>query len=89
MRSFGFRGEALNSLCSVSEVEITTKTSEDVAAIVAVFDKGGKILKKSNAAGTVGTIVKIKKLFENIPVRRNYYAKSKSRKEDDLKKSRF
>jgi DNA mismatch repair protein PMS1 len=87
LKSFGFRGEALNSLCSVSEVEITTKTLEDVAATVAVFDKDGKVVKKSNAAATVGTVVRVRKLFENVPVRRNYYANSKSRKEDDFKKS--
>lgn len=75
-------------MCAVSEVEITTKTSQDAAGAVAIFDKNGKILNISNIAATLGTIVKVRKLFENVPVRRSYYESSKSRKEDDLKKSK-
>ena len=58
LQSYGFRGEALNALCSISDVEITTKTSKDLAGTFATFDKSGNPVKESSLAANVGTTIR-------------------------------
>jgi DNA mismatch repair protein PMS2 len=43
VQSFGFRGEALSSLCAVSSVVFTTKTREQDAGMKLTFDQGGNL----------------------------------------------
>ena len=43
LSSFGFRGEALNSLAALSSLSITTRTKEDVTASTLHFDSNGAI----------------------------------------------
>lgn len=47
--SFGFRGEALSSLCALSEsVEITTATQHDApVGTIVTFDRTGRVLDAS------------------------------------------
>ena len=42
LSTYGFRGEAVNAICTVSEVKITSKRTEDVAATVIKCDNKGK-----------------------------------------------
>ena len=58
LQSYGFRGEALNALCSISDLEIVTKSSSDVAGTFAIFDKMGNPTKQSSVAATVGTAIR-------------------------------
>ncbi len=58
LRSYGFRGEALNSLSSISDLEIVTKSFGDVAGTLATFDKMGNQTKQSSVAATVGTTIR-------------------------------
>ncbi|RUP45857.1 hypothetical protein BC936DRAFT_147655 [Jimgerdemannia flammicorona] len=71
--SYGFRGEALNSICAISQsTQITTRTALDPIAMCYDLDKTGAIIS-SKAAGTTptsGTTVTVHKLFHNLPVRR-------------------
>ena len=84
--SYGFRGEALHSLCSVSgTMEILSKRDVDQLGKTIKFDKNTKIISESNVAATRGTIIKAFDIFDNLPVRRNYY-KKKERKNEDFKK---
>ena len=84
--SYGFRGEALHSLCSVSgTMEILSKRDVDQLGKTIKFDKNTKIVSESNVAATRGTIIKAFDIFDNLPVRRNYY-KKKERKNEDFKK---
>lgn len=71
-KSYGFRGEALSSICSCSNVSITTKTMEEAHAIKYVLDKFGSILSESKVACVKGTVVTVEKIFYNLPVRRQW-----------------
>lgn len=47
LKSYGFRGEALASICCIAEVSITTKTDDDAVASTYKFDSNGEIVDKS------------------------------------------
>lgn len=67
--TFGFRGEALSSLCSLSDVTITTKHINSEHAFKLYFDKNGLLKKKDICAREPGTTVSVKNIFKNLPVR--------------------
>ena len=71
VKSFGFRGEALASISSVSDVEMKTKTrDEEVGTIVRMH--GGHISEVTKEASLQGTTISVKNLFYNVPARRNF-----------------
>lgn len=69
--SLGFRGEALPSIASVSQVEIKSKRKNDDLATLLRLE-GGMIVKDSKTAAPVGTNIVVKNLFFNTPARRNF-----------------
>lgn len=72
----GFRGEALYSISSISEMEIKTKTKMmDIG--IHLFIKNNNIIKKKFISINEGTIVSVKNIFFNLPVRKNFLEKSK------------
>jgi len=85
LQTYGFRGEALASLCGVSNMSITTRTVKDLAATTFSFSTTGTVSTAQTCAGKVGTEVVAENLFINLPVRRNYY-KNMARKKEELKK---
>lgn len=69
--TFGFRGEALSSLCALSSFKITTCTAEQAPKGTKLeFETSGKLKNTSMVAASKGTTVSIKNLFKNLPVRR-------------------
>ncbi|KIO28268.1 hypothetical protein M407DRAFT_72044 [Tulasnella calospora MUT 4182] len=82
VRSFGFRGEALSSLCALSEsVVFTTATaSEAPMGTVLELERSGK-LKSSDAkvARQRGTTVTVTGLFAPLPVRRKEFERNAKR----------
>ncbi|XP_041857334.1 PMS1 protein homolog 1 isoform X2 [Melanotaenia boesemani] len=85
LETYGFRGEALGSICAVAEVTVTTKTDEDDISTQYMLDFTGKIVSQKPSHLGQGTSVSVMKLFKNLPVRRQYYSATKKCKED-LKK---
>ncbi len=72
--SLGFRGEALASIASVSQVEMITKTKDsDLGTKIEIH--GGKIIEKTEAASNNGTTISVKNLFFNVPARRKFLKK--------------
>ncbi len=66
IHTLGFRGEALASIASVSDITLTTSTG-DVGTLVHI--KGGKVLKVENSDSRKGTIISVKDIFYNTPAR--------------------
>ncbi|KAI1884872.1 hypothetical protein AGOR_G00214340 [Albula goreensis] len=85
LETYGFRGEALGSICAVSEVVLTTKTADDDVSTQYTLDLTGKVIGRRPSHLGQGTTVCVLKLFKNLPVRRQFYANVKKCKEE-LKK---
>ncbi len=69
--TFGFRGEALPSIASVSRFCLVTKPKNaDTATRVEMA--GGKLLQVSETGAPDGTMVEVKHLFFNTPARRKF-----------------
>jgi DNA mismatch repair protein MutL len=72
--TFGFRGEALASVSSVSQTEIFTRTQQQEVGVHLQID-AGVISKEENIALNKGTIISVSNLFYNTPVRRKFLKK--------------
>ncbi|EKX51491.1 Pms1 mismatch repair mutL [Guillardia theta CCMP2712] len=80
LTTFGFRGEALSSLCAICEkVTITTRTANEVIATKLEYDKNGKLRGSSTCAREVGTTVTLDTIFKALPVRYKDFQKNKTR----------
>jgi len=64
--TLGFRGEALPSIASVSEVVLET-CQKDVGTLIHI--KGGILVEKSASSARIGTRITITNLFFNTPAR--------------------
>jgi DNA mismatch repair protein MutL len=69
--SLGFRGEALSSIAAVSQVEMITKTAEDVSGYRYTCD-GGEEKSLDEIGAPEGTTIIVRNLFYNTPVRRKF-----------------
>jgi len=69
--SMGFRGEALASISSISNVEmISKKKGADKTNLISI--KGDNIVIEENVFSEEGTSIKVMNLFYNVPARRNF-----------------
>jgi DNA mismatch repair protein MutL len=68
--SFGFRGEALPSICSVSDFLL--ETAADDGAGTRVRASGGQLLGVDDVARRRGTTVEVTRLFYNAPARQKF-----------------
>ncbi len=73
IRTLGFRGEALPSIASVSELTINTAVADngDESGTLLIA-KGGIIIQNDAAPKRVGTRIKVENLFYNTPARLKY-----------------
>lgn len=71
LRTMGFRGEALASICAVAQVEMTTRRAEDETGTLLEIH-GSDIVRQEPCSCPVGTNIKVNNLFFNVPVRRKF-----------------
>lgn len=69
LTTFGFRGEALSSLCALGNLTVETRTKNEPVATHLTFDHSGLLVAEKKTARQVGTTVTVKSLFSNLPVR--------------------
>lgn len=69
VETFGFRGEALSSLCALSKLTVITKHKSTEYAHKITYDKHGLIVEKKKCARQTGTTVILENLFSTLPVR--------------------
>lgn len=74
LHSFGFRGEALASIASVSNFEISSRT-QDALSGISIKVKGGAAPKTMETGRPIGTTVTISNLFFNTPARLKFMKK--------------
>ena len=71
LQTFGFRGEALSSLCALSKFSVVTCMAADAPKGTKLdFEVSGKLKGTSVVAAQKGTTVSVENLFNNLPVRR-------------------
>ena len=74
IKTLGFRGEALASICAVAQVELRTGRAGDELSSF-IKNQGSEIIESSAISGAnkiSGTSVSVKNLFFNTPARRNF-----------------
>jgi DNA mismatch repair protein MutL len=74
--SFGFRGEALPAICSVSQLELETATADGGGTRVRA--EAGARPEVHDAARRRGTTVSVARLFYNVPARLKFLRSARS-----------
>ena len=69
--SLGFRGEALASIAAVAQVEMITKTADDVTGLRYQIH-GGKEISSEEIGAPGGTTIVVRNLFYNTPARKKF-----------------
>lgn len=84
LKSFGFRGEALPSIASVSNMTLLTRSQNEPHGIE-ISMSGGAILSKKECGRATGTTVEVKDLFFNTPARLKFMKSESSEKSKILR----
>lgn len=71
IKTFGFRGEALSSIASVSLTEIRTRMEDEEIGTLVKIESDGKIIHEKGAFPR-GTSISVRNIFHNTPARRNF-----------------
>jgi DNA mismatch repair protein MutL len=74
--SFGFRGEALPAICSVSHMEIETASADGEGTRIEAT--AGSVQRVDRVARRRGTTIKVTRLFHNAPARRKFLKGTRS-----------
>ncbi|MEM0897138.1 MAG: DNA mismatch repair endonuclease MutL [Verrucomicrobiota bacterium] len=69
--TFGFRGEALPSIASVSRFRLSTRQHDGLSG-TEIQIEGGKLKDVRDAGDAPGTTVEVRSLFFNLPARRKF-----------------
>ncbi|XP_053664680.1 mismatch repair endonuclease PMS2 [Anopheles marshallii] len=76
IETFGFRGEALSSLCALSDMIITTRHSTAQHATKLTLNHEGRIKTRTPCARPIGTTVSLTNLFATLPVRKKEFQRN-------------
>ena len=79
IKTLGFRGEALASICSVSRTVITSRFENNYSGARIVVD-GGKIQGIQEVGVPRGTTVRVEQLFYNVPARLKFLKTERTEK---------
>ena len=74
IRTYGFRGEALSSIASVSKMILSSRTKE-MQNGTQMNVLGGKVTNLKDIQKNIGTQIEIKDLFYNTPARKKFLRK--------------
>lgn len=69
--TFGFRGEALPSIASVSRFRLATREKDSLVG-TEIEVSGGKLTAVRDHGGAPGTVIEARSLFFNVPARRKF-----------------
>lgn len=78
LRSYGFRGEALASISSVSKFSLTSRTAAQEQGWCAISEGVEMVVNLSPAPATEGTRIDVEELFYNTPARRRFLRTDKT-----------
>uniref|UniRef100_A0A1A7X7L3 Mismatch repair endonuclease PMS2 n=1 Tax=Iconisemion striatum TaxID=60296 RepID=A0A1A7X7L3_9TELE len=76
VETFGFRGEALSSLCALSDLSVITCHESSQVGTKLVFDHKGHLLQQSPHPRQPGTTVTLQQLFHTLPVRHKEFRRN-------------
>ena len=71
INTFGFRGEALAAIASVSRIDIMTRTADDLSGTSLQLE-AGTVIEESEVGCPVGTTIIVRDLFFNTPARMKF-----------------
>uniref|UniRef100_A0A0D9VHR0 DNA mismatch repair protein S5 domain-containing protein n=1 Tax=Leersia perrieri TaxID=77586 RepID=A0A0D9VHR0_9ORYZ len=74
--TFGFRGEALSSLCALGRLTVETRTKDEPVGTRLEFAHSGVVTGERKMARPVGTAVTVEKLFSTLPVRSKEFSRN-------------
>uniref|UniRef100_A0A0E0G965 DNA mismatch repair protein S5 domain-containing protein n=1 Tax=Oryza nivara TaxID=4536 RepID=A0A0E0G965_ORYNI len=74
--TFGFRGEALSSLCALGKLTVETRTKDEPVGTRLEFAHSGVVTSERKMARPVGTAVTVEKLFSTLPVRSKEFSRN-------------
>ncbi|XP_071265744.1 mismatch repair endonuclease PMS2-like isoform X2 [Salvelinus alpinus] len=76
VETFGFRGEALSSLCALSDLSVVTCHEAAQVGTKLVFDHNGHLTQRSPHPRQQGTTVSLSQLFYTLPVRHKEFQRN-------------
>uniref|UniRef100_A0A4W6CKY9 Mismatch repair endonuclease PMS2 n=1 Tax=Lates calcarifer TaxID=8187 RepID=A0A4W6CKY9_LATCA len=76
VETFGFRGEALSSLCALSDLNVVTCHESSQVGTKLVFDQKGHLVQQSPHPRQQGTTVSLQQLFYTLPVRHKEFQRN-------------
>lgn len=71
LHTMGFRGEALPSICAISQVEVRTRTEDSQMGTRLVIN-ASQVESQEPCVCEKGTVISVRNLFFNIPARRKF-----------------
>ncbi|MBA3872357.1 MAG: DNA mismatch repair endonuclease MutL [Anaerolineae bacterium] len=79
IETLGFRGEALASIASVSQLTIITRHASSSSGILMQL-AGSEIIRRQSVGAPVGTVITVENLFYNTPARLKFLKKENTEK---------
>ena len=76
IKSLGFCGEALSSLCSMGCVSVKTRKHDEDTGFQLEYDKAGTLVSKEKISKNPGTTVTVRNMFKDLPVRLGEFRKT-------------